>query len=86
MVHKSKSESPTQSGSFNILVDMVLVNGVFDYLLDTEGHISAGVEIGGSLSEGTFSGSPCFNFTGLKSMQKYCHHFLLLRHLHDPSE
>jgi hypothetical protein len=62
---KSKSKSSAKSWSFNIFMDVLLVNWVFDYFSSTKGNISAWVEISWSCSKSTFSSSPCFNFRNL---------------------
>ena len=46
-------------------MDVFLVDGVFDDFPGAEGDVSGGVEIGGSVVDGSLSCSPLFNFGDL---------------------
>ena len=61
----SESESSAESGSFNIVVNVFVGDGVLDDLPGAEGDVSGGVEIGGSLVKGALSGSPLLNLGNL---------------------
>ena len=61
----SKAKPPAEPGSLNILVDVLVVDGVLDNFLGAEGDVSGGVEVGGPFMESTFAGSPGVNFCDL---------------------
>ena len=62
----SESQSSGESWSFNIIVDLLLVDWFFDNFPGAEWNVSGGVEIGGSLFQGSESGSGGFNLFQLE--------------------
>ena len=62
---QSESQSFAQSWFFNIFMNMLWVNGVFNHFLCAEWCISCGVEICRSLVKSTFSLFPAFDFIDL---------------------
>ncbi len=63
---KSESESSRQSWSFDVFVNLLLVDWLFNDFPGAEGDVSRRVEINGSLSEGPESCSGGFDFSELK--------------------
>ena len=66
-MNRSEAKSAAESGSFNIVVDVFLVNGVFDNFSGAERNVSGWVEVSRSVVKGSFSGSPAFNFSDLNN-------------------
>ena len=62
---KSESESSWKSWSFDVFVDVLLVDGLLDDFPGAEGDVSDGVEIGGLWLEGSESGSGGLNLSQL---------------------
>ena len=68
---KSESESSGQSWSFDIFVDVLLVDWLFNDFPGTERDVSWWVEIRWFLSQGSESGSGGFDFSNLTFNSKY---------------
>lgn len=62
---RSESESSAKSGSFHIVVDVLLSDWFLDDFPDAEGSIARGVEIPRRGVQGSLSGSPGLNLLSL---------------------
>ena len=65
MGRESPSESSAESGSLDVVVDMVLSNGFFNNLLDRKGSVARGVKVSRHGVKGSVSGSPLVDFSDL---------------------
>ena len=61
----SETESATEAGAFNVVVDVFVGNGFLDDFLDAEGGVARGVEVLGRVVESAFPGPPAFEFANL---------------------
>ncbi len=66
MYSKSESQSSGQSGSLDILVDVLLIDWFLNDFPSAEGHVSWGVKVDWFLLQGTESGSVGFNLSQLE--------------------
>ena len=54
----SEAKAAAESGAFHVLVDVFLVDGLFDDFADGEGGVAGGVEVLGHGVEGSVFGAP----------------------------
>ena len=71
---KSESESSWESWSFNVLVDVLLVDWLLNDFPSAEGNVAGGVEVSGLWLEGSESGSGGLNLSQLQMIKEILWH------------